>query len=167
MDELMWHFKQWTKDWHGANFTYEYHFWRHQVYDVAGISISKIINEDIKFYKRNNIHGVIEDGSQRSFFPTGLAFYTYARTLYDSTLSFDEIAEEYFTAAFGEDWRKFYDYLERLGKAFDHEYLSGDKYRYSGRSEWYAPEQLNSIKSVYPILEEGKNLIREHYNSDF
>jgi len=167
MDELMYHFKQWTKDWHGANLTYEYHFWRHQVYDVGGISISKIINEDIKFYKRNNIHGVIEDGSQRSFFPTGLAFYTYARTLYDTSLSFDEIAEEYFVSAFGEDWRKFYDYLDRLGKAFDHEYLAGDKYRGTGRSEWYAPEQLESIKSSYPIIEEGRKLISEHYNSDF
>ena len=167
MDELMYHFKDWTKDWNGANLTYEYHFWRHQVYDVGGISISKIINEDIKFYKRNNFHGVIEDGSQRSFFPTGLAFYTYARTLYDTSLNFEEIAEEYFSCAFGKDWRKFYDYLERLGCAFDHEYLSGDKYRDTGRSEWYAPEQIDAIKSVYPIIEEGKALIAEHYNSDY
>jgi len=167
MDELMWHFRDWTKNWHGANLTYEYHFWRHQVYDVGGISLAKIINEDIKFYKRNNIHGVIEDGSQRSFFPTGLAFYTYARTLCDVSLSFEEIAEEYFSCAFGEDWREFYDYLERLGKAFDHEYLSGDKYRGTGRSEWYAPEHVASIKTAYSIIEEGRRLISEHYNSDY
>ncbi|MBE6644579.1 MAG: DUF4838 domain-containing protein [Ruminococcaceae bacterium] len=166
MDELMWHFKDWTKDWLGANLTYEYHFWRHQVYDVGGISISGIINKDIKFYERNNIHGVIEDGSQRSFFPTGLAFYTYARTLYDCTLSFEEIAEDYFSCAFGEDWRKFYDYLDRLGKAFGHDYLSGDKNKGTDHSEWYDPSQVESIKKAYGIIEEGRELIKEHYNSD-
>ena len=167
MDELMWHFKNWTKNWHGANIAYEYHFFSNQVYDVSGISLAKIINEDIKFYKRNNIHGVIEDGSQRSFFPTGLAFYTYARTLYDTSLNFEEIAEEYFSCAFGEDWRKFYNYLERLGGAFDHEYLAGDKYASSGNSKWYAPKQIEQIKSAYSIIDEGKTLISEHYNSDF
>jgi hypothetical protein len=122
-DHIYQHFKNWTKDWDGANITYEYHFWRHQVYDVGGISISDIINKDIKFYKSHNINGSIEDGSQRSFFPTGLAFYTYARTLFDVSLSYEEIEEEYFSCAFGKDWRAFRDYLSALGEAFDMPYM--------------------------------------------
>ena len=31
-EELFYHFKNWTKDWNGANLAYEYHFWRHQVF---------------------------------------------------------------------------------------------------------------------------------------
>ena len=167
IDELFWHFKDWTREWRGANLSYEYHFWRHMYYDVSGISMSKILNNDIKFYRNNNIHGVIEDGSQRCFFPTGLSFYTYARTLFDSSLSYDEIAKEYFETAFGEDWKDFYDYLERLGNAVDHRYLSGDANRGTGRSEIYNPDQVESLKSVFGILEEGRRLISEHYNSDY
>lgn len=167
IDQLFWHFKDWTREWHGANLSYEYHFWRHYVYDVAGISMSKILNKDIKFYGDNNIHGVIEDGSQRCFFPTGLAFYTYARTLYDSSLSFEEIAEDYFSTAFGEEWKKFYDYLERLNKAIPHAYLSGDMNLGTGRSELYNPAMVDSIKTVRGIVSEGRELINKYYNSDY
>ena len=165
--ELFCHFENWTKDWSGANLAYEYHFWRHQVFDVGGISLAKVINEDIKFYKSHKINGTIQDGSQRSYFPTGLVFYTYARTLYDVSLSPEKIAEEYFRAAFGEDWKKFYDYLDKLTNAFSHDYLSGDRSRRLGRaSEWYAPEQVAELKKVPEILREGRELIKEHYNSD-
>jgi hypothetical protein len=165
--EMFYHFKNWTKDWNGANLAYEYHFWQHQIYDVGGISLAKVINEDIKFYKSHNINGVIEDGSQRSFFPTGLSFYTYARTLFDTSLSAEEIAEEYFSCAFGEDWRDFYNYLEKLGNAFSHSYLSGEENDGGVRSKWYAPEHAASLKNIHNILREGERLIKEHYNSEY
>lgn len=165
--ELFANFQNWTKDWNGANLAYEYHFWRHQIFDVSGTSFAKVVNKDIKFYKANKINGVIEDGSQRSYFPTGYVFYTYARTLYDVNLTTDEIAEEYFSCAFGEDWRKFYDYLDRLGKAFGHDFVAGDRNRGTDRSPRFCPEHVPSLKSVYGILEEGKKLIEEHYNSDY
>ena len=126
-----------------------------------------MINSDIRHDGKIDISGVIQDGSQRSFFPTGLAFYNYARTLYDSSFTFEELVEEYFSCAFGEDWRKFYDYLKRLGEAFDHEYLCGDKYKGSDHSEWYAPEQVERLKTAYGIIEEGRALIKEHYDSDY
>ncbi|MBE6643839.1 MAG: DUF4838 domain-containing protein [Ruminococcaceae bacterium] len=165
-NELFWHFKDWTREWTGANLSYEYHFWYHQSRDIGGISLAKIINKDIKFYCNNNIHGVIEDGSQRSFFPTGLAFYTYARTLYDCTLSFEEIAEDYFKTAFGDDWREFYNYLEKISNAFSHEFVSGNRNMGTGRSALYDPSMLDSIKSVKDIVAEGRKLIEKNYNSD-
>ena len=165
--ELFCHFENWTKDWNGANLAYEYHFWRHQIFDIGGISLAKVINDDIKFYKAHKINGVIEDGSQRSFFPTGLSFYTYARTLFDTSLSADEIAEEYFSCAFGEDWRDFYNYLEKLGDAFSHSYVSGEMNKGTSRSEWYAPEHVPMLKTVYDILPEGERLVKEHYNSEY
>ena len=165
--ETIWHFKDWMRVWSGANLAYEYHFYRHFFYDMGGISLANIVNDDIKFYKENNIHGVIEDGSQRCFFPTGLVFYTYARTLYDSSLTAEEIKEEYFKAAFGEDWKLFADYLEKLGNAFGHEYFSSEANIGTGRSEWYNPDKLDDLKSVKGIIEEGRKLICDHYNSDY
>ena len=166
-EELFAHFSNWTKDWNGANLAYEYHFYIRQVNDVGGISHARVVNEDVKFYKSHKINGVIQDGSQRSFFPTGFAFYTYARTLFNVELSLDEIAEEYFSCAFGEDWRKFYDYLEKLGEAFGFDYLSGDRNRKKNISDLYDPSWVPSLKKVYGIVKEGRKLIEEHYNSEY
>ena len=114
------YFNQWKKMWKGANVAYEYHFWRHQYYDVSGIGLADITNQDVKAYKKQDVNGIIEDGSQRSFFPTGLVFYTYARTLFDNALSVDEITEDYFSCAFGEDWKEMvpnavYEYITENG----------------------------------------------------
>lgn len=158
----------WRKGWCGANISYEYHFWRAQYYDFGGIALSKVINEDIKFYGENNIHGVIEDGSQRSFFPTGLAFYTYARTLYDASLSAEEIAEEYFSCAFGEDWKAFYDYLSELGNAFDFNYLAGEKNANGNKFSFCVnPGYKSAMKRAEEIIDCGEKLIAAHYNSEF
>ncbi len=166
-EELYACLEEWMKAGETPRIAYEYHFWRHQAHDAAGISLAKVINGDIKSYLDYNISGVIEDGSQRSFFPTGLAFYTYGRTLFDASLTADEIIEEYFSAAFGDDWRMFYDYLDKLGRAFGHDYLSGDRFRHSDdRSEWYAPEHVESLNEVGKILALGRELIKSHYNSD-
>ena len=124
LEEYFAYFAEWKKMWKGASLSYEYHFWRHQAFDLSGIELAKRINEDIKVYKAYDINGIIEDGSQRSFFPTGLAFYTYARTLFDTSLSPEEIAEDYFSHAFGEDWKSFYDYLAKLEEKIPFHYVS-------------------------------------------
>ena len=165
--DLYCHFENWTKDWNGDNIAFEYHFWHHQMRDVGGINLANVANGDIKFYKSHNINGAIACGSQRCYFPTGLCFYTYARTLYDVSLSAEEIAEEYFSCAFGEDWKKFYDYLDKLGKAFGQDFLEGEINRGTKRTPWYAPEQLESLKTVRDIVKEGRKLIEEHYNSPY
>ncbi len=161
------HILEWRKMWKGAEVAYEYHFWRHQYYDVGGIRHYKVVNHDIKFYGENGVSGVIEDGSQRSFFPTGLSFYTYARTLFDSSLTAEEIAEDYFSCAFGEDWKSFYNYLEELGETFDSEYLTGRKSSDLNRSKYYSPEKAKELENVNKITENGRKLIAEHYNSEY
>ena len=161
LEEYFAYFADWKKMWKGANLCYEYHFWRHQAFDLSGIELAKRISEDIKVYKAYDINGIIEDGSQRSFFPTGLAFYTYARTLFDTSLTTEEIAEEYFSTAFGDDWMRFYDYLAKIEEKIPFPYVSG---KYKNRH--YAPEMREQILSVKEIIKEGRALIKDHYNSD-
>lgn len=157
-------FQSWRKSWKGGTLFFEYHFWRHQCFDLGGLELGKRLNEDVKVYLENGINGGMQDGSQRSFFPTGFAFYAYARTLFDVSLSFDDIAKEYFSCAFGEDWRSFYSYLERLGKAFDMKFLEGEIYYDPENSPYYNPDHLKSLEGVSDILKEGRELIKAHYN---
>ncbi len=168
LEEYLAYFADWKKaGWKGSNLSYEYHFWRNQYHDVSGIEISKVINEDVHVYNAYGINGIIEDGSQRSFFPTGLAFYTYARSLYDDRLSADEIAEDYFSAAFGEDWRDFYSYLKELESKMKYRFAQGKMSVNENISPFYNPDESKLIATVGETLERGRKLIADHYNSDY
>lgn len=160
------HYEHWKKSWNGASIAYEYHFWRHQYYDLGGIALAKNVYNDVRFYHKNGVSGVIEDGSQRSFFPTGLAFYTYARALFDVNLSFEEITEDYMQTAFGDTWHEYYEYLYSLGDAFGFEYLEGRSDE-SERSPYYSEKRAASLGRVKEILAHGHNLISAHYNHDY
>ncbi len=166
--EMFLHLDEWRKKtWKGKTLAYEYHFWKHQYYDVANIGMSRVINDDIRAYLANGVDGVIQDGSQRSFFPTGLAFYTYARSMFDSTLTYEEIEKDYFSTAFGEDWEAFRDYLKKLGDAFDARYLEGELSADPERSVYYNPAHAEQLKKVRGITEEGRELIKAHYNMPY
>ncbi|MBE6644573.1 MAG: DUF4838 domain-containing protein [Ruminococcaceae bacterium] len=168
-NNLAWSFeylKEWKKMWQGACVAYEYHFWRHQTYDISGLEIARRAHEDVKIYKERGVNGVIEDGSQRSFFPNGFAVYTYARTLFDTSLSYEEILEDYFSYAYGEDWRKFYDYLLKINDALPFDYFSWDMAK--KRDALYCvPEQVDKIAKIREITKEGRELMRECYDSDY
>ena len=165
LEEYMAHYNEWRKMWKGANVSYEYHFWVHQSYDISGLHIARIVNEDVRSYKAQGINGIIEDGSQRSFFPTGLAFYSYARSLYDATLTAEEIIEDYFSHVFGADWRKFYEYLEKLGKAMPFRLLTLGRFN-ALHHTIVDEENVKLLEKVKDIVKEGRELIKSHYNSD-
>ena len=160
------YFDEWKKTWKGANVAYEYHFWRHMCYYVSGIGLAKLINDDVKLYKENDINGVIEDGTQRAFFPNGLAFYTYARTLFDTSLSFEQIVEDYYSTAYGEDWKKFYEYLASLEEILPFTFFSRDVAR-TKKMVHYDPKMAEQLSAMREATAKGRELIKEHYNSDY
>ena len=88
---------------------------------------AKLIHEDVKLYKENGVNGIIEDGTQRAFFPNGLRFYTYARTLYDTSLFYEEIEEDYLSHAYDKDCLDFKNYFVKLEEALPFEFFSRDE----------------------------------------
>ena len=166
LEGLFAHHSNWKKAFPGSSIVYEYHFWRHQYHDVSGMEIAKLVNKDIKAYNKLGIRGVIEDGSQRSFFPNGFAFYTYARTLFDDSLTYEELLEDFFSHVYGKDWKLFLEYLEKLNEAFDFAYIEGKKCTDEKRTAYYNPEHAKDLERVKEIVAEGRELIKSHYNSD-
>ncbi|MBR3978951.1 MAG: DUF4838 domain-containing protein [Oscillospiraceae bacterium] len=108
--------RKWQESWKGPTFSYEYHFWRHQCDDLTGLYIARRVYEDILSLKYMGLDGYVEDGSQRSFWPNGLAIYVYAETLLNKSVKFEDLVEDYYKHAYGQDWQealKFYqDILE-------------------------------------------------------
>lgn len=166
LEESLAYFAEWRKVFEGPVAAYEYHFWYHQYFDPTGLSMARLIVDDVKAYKANGVDGIIEDGSQRSFFPSGFAFYTYARALWNTELSFDDIVADYFPHAYGENWRSFYDFLEKLGKIYSRNYFEREASADEEVSLFYNPEFSKGLDRLDELLIEGTKLIKENYNSD-
>lgn len=153
--------REWEKKCAAPKFCYEYHFWIHQYYDVGGIQIARRIYEDVAAYRDAGFDGIIEDGSQRSFFPNGFAFFVYAETMFDKNISFDALLEDYFSHAYGTDYKQVAEYLEKIGKTFDVNYLECE---HRSTRSYYAPDHAAELRTVPAITDEMLPLLTENKN---
>jgi len=146
---------------------YEYHFWVNQVYEPAGIRFARIIHEDINGYKYHGFNGVIEDGSQRSFFPNGFPFYTYGQTLFDNSIDFEALKADYFSHAYGEDWKEVVAFLEKMTQCFDHKYIAGENSADPRVGTYYNPAQLPKLRKVKEYVAEFAPFVEAHKNMPY
>ncbi len=154
--------------WKNANkcpsLVYEYHFWIHQYRDLGVLDFAKIIYDDIRGYKKRGYDGIIEDGSQRSFFPNGFLFYVYGSTLFDNSVDFDALVEDYFSHAYGEAWQDVVAILRKLGAAFDMDYMQGKKPCDESIGRYYDPSRAATFHSVKDITAELVNTLEKYKN---
>ena len=160
LEDFFGHFNKWRERWHGPNISFEYHFWRAMfLRDVTGINLARVLYNDVGAYLENGINGILEDGSQRSFFPNGFAFYSYARTMFNKETPFEEILEDYYSAAYGKEWKKIYSYMQEITEAFDIGYLSKSKSKNTKISDYYNPEHAASLNKVTAICREARKTL--------
>ena len=152
--------RQWQENWKGASFSYEYHFWKHQCYDPSGLHIARRVYEDIKTLKYMGLDGYVEDGSQRSFFPNGFALYVYAETLLNVNADFDALMEDYFSHAYGADWKKALAYFKDVSKCFEFPYMEGEDSADLSVSDHYNPAQTPKLERAQEIAAQGRKLVK-------
>lgn len=167
LDEALNYYQKWQEHFGGDGFAFEYHFWRHLYYDISGLQMAKRIHEDVALYRENGFRGFIENGTLRPFFPNGIAFYTYAKCLYDKTLSFEEISRDYFSHIYGEDYEAFISYFEKLNELFPYRLMETNS-ETGGMKKKLTFEKgyLEKLDALPEVLAYGRKLIEEHYNSD-
>lgn len=150
---------------YGVNtFLYEYHFCYNQYYNPGSIHYARIIHEDVKGYRAHGFHGIIEDGSQRSYWPHGLPFYTYAATLFDVNVKFEDIVEDYFSHAYGEAWREVLDFLTDLGEIVPQRYLAGKASKDPDFHRLYDPEMAPRVRELGRFAATFKPFLAAHKN---
>lgn len=166
MSECLGYLKLWQKLWDGDCFCYEYHFMDFQYFDVSNMYMSKLVYDDILALKKQGLSGIIEDGSQRSYFPTGFQFYVYGETLFDSSVSFEELKRDYFSHAFGENWQLVTDYLESLADAMKYSYFFGIDSKDEEKGKYYNPDMLEPAKRAREIISKFAPVIKENLNQE-
>ena len=160
--EYLAYFDEWKKCWSGSNVCFEYHFWLPMNSDLSGIKIAERVFEDVRLYKARGFDGIINCGTQRCFFPHGLAFYTYARALFDGAISFGEICDDYFMTAFGDGADEFKSHLLALEEAFPYSHF----YKVYSNGNFYSPELAEKIKGIPRVVESLLESVKWHKNSE-
>ncbi len=141
---------------------YEYHFWLAQYLDPSTLNFSRVIYDDIQNYKKHGLNGLINDCSQRSFWPNGFSFTVYGQVQFDTSLRYEELLEDYFSHAYGEDWREVLAFFEKLGKAIDVRYLAGLRSANPKMGKFYNPAVARELREVKPLIESFMPFLEAH-----
>ena len=110
--------KKWQTEFNGEGIDFDYHFMLAHYKDPGYLAISRILYEDIISLQVIGLIGYISCQVQRSTFPNGLGMYVMGRALWNKDLTFEEIVEDYFVSAYGENWKDCYEYLEKLSTLY-------------------------------------------------
>ena len=145
------------------SFAYEYHFWKHQFYAPGTLSFAKRVCEDVISYRENNFNGLIEDCSQRCFFPNGFSFYCYGQKLFDSSVTYEELEEDYFKHAYGEGWQLALEYLKAVDEHMPQTYMEA-KHTSRIPNNFYNPAMEPKLLAMVPLAEEFEKKLDGYKN---
>ena len=144
LEENLSFLNQWQKVFEGECFDYDYPLGRAHYGDMGYVHISKIIYDDIKCLKELHLDGYISCQELRAFLPNGLPNYVMGKCLFGTTQTFEELAQEYFTAAYGEDWKTYYKYLSQVSELCNCDYFNGK----GSRKNETVQENMLKLKEV-------------------
>jgi len=111
----------------GDSFDFDYHLmWDHYL-DPGYYECARILHTDMANLDKIGLNGMVSCQTNRAAFPTGLPMYAMAKALWDKTSVFEDVADEYFTAAFGADGAAVKVYLASLSEYFCPAFMRGEK----------------------------------------
>lgn len=144
--------KAWQQDFTGDSFDFDYHLMWDHVRDMGYYDCARILHTDMCNLHNIGLNGMVSCQVQRAAFPTNLPMYAMARGLWNKQSDFDEIADEYFKAEFGNYSTVVQNYLSQLSKLINLPYLRRE-------SDAVTPQLIDDFKTAIKLTEEFEDLI--------
>jgi len=164
LEESMHRFDLWREHAPGCdNYVYDYYFWKPQFYAPGVLSFAKRIREDIFAYRDNGFLGMVVDGSQRCYFPNAFSFYVYGAVLFDNSLTLEELIEDYFSHAYGDQWKTVVEFLQEIDRLMPQSYLEA-LHTAPVPSNFYNPAMEPLLKEAQAVCEKYAPIFDEHKN---
>lgn len=144
--------QDWMRRIEGDSFIFEYYG------GAETTERARVVWQDVRNLRRFGLNGMVNCQALRVFFPTGLGMVVMGRSLWDAGVEFDEMAADYFAAAYGRDGpacREFLAETERLtdeiNRLFD-----------AGQDATEAVEELEGMLDGFaPVLERNEDSGRD------
>ncbi len=144
--------KKWQENYKGDSCVFDYQLiWNHHV-DQGYFHVAELISRDMKDLGRIGLNGMLSCQTIRAAFPTGLPQYTMAQNLWNKGKSFDDIKNEYFASAFGDNAKTVEEYLKKLSELTNLPFVIGE-----------VKLTAQEVKESYTILKETVEKFREYY----
>ncbi|MCX7746735.1 MAG: DUF4838 domain-containing protein [Clostridia bacterium] len=160
VDENLAFLNEWKKMFTGDGFDFDYHFMWDHYNDPGYYSIAELLSEDIKNLKKIGLNGYMSCQVQRAFFPTGLGMVVMGKTLWNDKTNFNDLADDYFVGAFGEEGALCKEYLKSISDLFDPPFIRGEK-KGEGQKVLEKLAQIPHVISRFqPVIE--RNLKRDN-----
>ena len=125
VEENLTYLLEWQKCFDGDSFVYDYPLGRAHYGDLGYVGISRIIAQDIKHLNALKLNGYISCQELRAAFPNSMPNYVMGHLLFDTELTYAEIEEEYFKAAYGDEWKIALAYVDTMSKYSNCDYFNG------------------------------------------
>jgi len=114
----------WKKVFDGPRFVFEYMMYTSHFADPGYMTFGRRMAEDMKtLHVIPEFDGIMDDRTQRCYFPTGLPATILGEFLFDTTFETEPYIDQYMKDSFGADWKAAKDYLDSISRAFDPEAL--------------------------------------------
>lgn len=118
--------RKWQAGFSGSGFSFDYHFMWDHYKDPGNMQITRVFYDDCRQLTELGLHGLVSCQTQRAFFPHGLGMAILGTTLWDKQKSFENIRQEYFQAAYGDDHPAALEYFETVSELFTPAMLRGE-----------------------------------------
>ena len=151
VEENLARLRQWRKFFGGDSFDFDYHYMWDQHRDVAHMSMNRVLFDDMKALKKLGLNGMMSCQNQRVWLPSGFGMTAMAAVLWDGDADYGEVADRYFSDAFGEGGSAVRGYLEELSVLMCPEYIRGETEKVSeetARSFAAAAAHINGFAPV-------------------
>lgn len=125
LDENLAFLRAWQELFSGDSFVYDYPLGRAHYGDFGYQHIAQVIADDIAQLNNLNLNGYISCQELRSGLPNFLPNYIMGRRLFDTSLSFETLRDEYMQAAYGIHAEDVLNYLGKLSELCNCDYFNG------------------------------------------
>ncbi len=132
LDENLAFLQGWQGQFGGDSFVYDYPLGRAHYGDLGYVKLARVIGGDVKRLRQLGLNGYMSCQELRSGLPNFFPNYVLGRTLMDESADVNQLMEEYFSAAYGEDWPVAADHLFRLSSLSSTDYVNGKGARRDG-----------------------------------
>ena len=151
-------YNAWKNVFSGRQVVFDYHYMWDLHRDYSGFALPELIHADAAALDKNGFSGFISCQNQRAFYPNSLGMTVLAEALWNSKSTFEQIAENYFEAAYGENSQAALDYFKSIKNFFPVHLLRGTA---SLQEKQKAAELLSSslprqiVEAAGPALASG------------
>lgn len=139
---------------------FDYHYMWDLHKDYSGYALPEVIHADTQDLEKLGFSGFISCQNHRAFFPNGLGMAAMAAGLWDANRSFDAVAEQYFSEAFGRNGAAAREYFIKVKDFFPVRILRGEgteNERQQAIKKLCSGELKNITAFIAPFIQEGMN----------